>query len=432
MTSFAITVLTILALTLSAQIKSRRIIGVGKLRSALWLASLTICGMGNYFVSQFSPTLEQILTIDALGFFLVLVAIAVTRLGMKNALTNSLPRRNPFPLLVLNVSGEVVFRNAEAMKFLASQGVLHPEVLAIIQPIARRVSAENTKHQMEICHAGQVYFVTAVPGLVRELVNLYLQDITTYAMTKEELTVAQLRAQAAESMAALGELAAGIGHEIANPLAVIVGNAHVLQSLEFAGNQEKCSSRIAALLHAASKIKAIVDNLHSMSRIGAQDPHGPVDVVAVAKDAASFVAHKFSRHKVALRTSGLDVPLVLHGSEIQLFQTLVNLLSNGADAVAGTPEAWVELRCSASDTAIEIRCIDSGRGIAPEIRSRIFDPLFTTKPKGQGTGLGLSLVRRMVTANQGTISIDENAPNTTFVVTLPRQKKQIVDHDQAA
>ncbi len=103
-------------------------------------------------------------------------------------------------------------------------------------------------------------------------------------------------------------------------------------------------------------------------------------------------------------------------------QALVNMLNNSNDEVGGKEGAWIAIRTSIMGGNLVIRFSDSGPGIPKEVAAQIFTPFFTTKEIGKGTGLGMSITHSIVAEHGGTIAIDERAPTTTFVITLPLQR----------
>jgi len=101
---------------------------------------------------------------------------------------------------------------------------------------------------------------------------------------------------------------------------------------------------------------------------------------------------------------------------------LLNLLNNAHDAIAHLPEKWVRVSVKALGDTVEIRVRDSGRGIPPDIAQKIFQPFFTTKEIGKGTGMGLSISLGIIKAHSGRLTLDESEPNTCFVLSLPLAK----------
>ena len=122
------------------------------------------------------------------------------------------------------------------------------------------------------------------------------------------------------------------------------------------------------------------------------------------------------------RGPGLDEGLRIPCREAQISQVLLNLIANAADAVQDLSERWIRIEVSRNADAVEIAVTDSGGGIPDEIRARVMQPFFTTKPAGQGTGFGLSISRAFAEAHAGTLTIDVASPHTRFVVTLPARR----------
>ena len=105
--------------------------------------------------------------------------------------------------------------------------------------------------------------------------------------------------------------------------------------------------------------------------------------------------------------------------DTQISQVLLNLLNNSFDAIAGDPEAWVELSVYQKNEYIEISIVDSGKGISPEIQQKIMHPFFTTKEIGKGTGLGLSISKEIVKSHGGKFFVELDSANTKFVIQIP-------------
>jgi PAS domain S-box-containing protein len=218
-----------------------------------------------------------------------------------------------------------------------------------------------------------------------------------------------------EKLSAVGQLAAGIAHEINNPLGVILGFAEA--GLHHVAEGEALRKPLESILREARRCTELVQNLLKFSR-HAKPGFAPEDPAEVLEGALALVESQARIREVRLERS-LDPSLPqirLDRSEIQ--QVVINLCVNGLDAM---PQGGV-LRITAAPVkgGIEIRVKDTGQGIPSEIADRIFDPFFTTKPVGKGTGLGLSLVMETVKKHRGAVTY-ESAPGqgTTFIVWLP-------------
>ncbi len=126
------------------------------------------------------------------------------------------------------------------------------------------------------------------------------------------------------------------------------------------------------------------------------------------------------QYEVVLNSNEMKAPCRM----LQISQVLVNLMNNAMDAVAGTDHPWVKLIVDQDQEWVMIKVIDSGRGIAEKLLSRLFEPFFTTKEKDGGTGLGLSISRNLLEANGGLLEYAETDGHTTFVVKLPISVQQ--------
>jgi PAS domain S-box-containing protein len=228
----------------------------------------------------------------------------------------------------------------------------------------------------------------------------------------------------AERLAAIGTLAAGVAHELANPL------TYLLSSLGFAAGRLRRAApdadpqdALRALDDAAEgaeRMRAIVRDLQTVGSADAAS-EGPVDVRRVA-EYVTRLARAEVRRRARLTWDVADAPLV-RGNEGRLGQVLLNLVVNAAHAIPeGTP-AEHEIRVSARRDGggkVALAVTDTGFGVPAEIRDRIFDPFFTTKPAGEGTGLGLWICHKIVAEMGGSIAL-ESAPGkgSTFRVVLP-------------
>jgi PAS domain S-box-containing protein len=240
----------------------------------------------------------------------------------------------------------------------------------------------------------------------------------------------QRRLEFADRLAALGTMAAGVAHEVNNPLAVIVANVALLaQALETASGRgqpgmamddEVLRDVLNDTGSAADRLRRIVADLRLFTRPPDDQP-GPCDLRRSLRWAMQTTAHEF-RHRARVTSELADVPPV-DGSEVRLGQVFVNLLVNAAHAIEPGRVMDNEVRVVTSTDAqgrAVVDISDTGGGIPADIIGRIFDPFFTTKPQGLGTGLGLSVCHGIVTSLGGEITVSsEVGKGTRFRVTLP-------------
>jgi PAS domain S-box-containing protein len=221
----------------------------------------------------------------------------------------------------------------------------------------------------------------------------------------------------AEKMAAVGQLVAGVAHEVNNPLTAILGFADLL--MENPEVPESARKDLRIILQEAQRTKQIVQNLLSFARQMPPQPK-PVQINSILRRTVQLRAYDFhSRGVQVIEQLDPELPLVI-GDAHQLQQVFLNILNNAYDAVrdSGRP-ARIEIRTRALDRFVEILFCDNGYGISfPE---RIFDPFFTTKEIGKGTGLGLSICYGIVREHAGEILCHNNVvgEGATFIVRLP-------------
>jgi signal transduction histidine kinase len=253
-----------------------------------------------------------------------------------------------------------------------------------------------------------------VPALERELRDAAGRRETV--RLREELVLA-------DRMASVGALAAGVAHEINNPLAAVLANLEFARAeLEALGGDRATNVRATLVdaCEAAQRVRFIVRDLKVFSRASDED-HGPVDVHEVLESTLRMAKSEV-RHRARLVRDYADVPPV-RANAARLGQVFLNLVVNAAQAIAegsaDTNEIRVVTRREGKDrVAIEVH--DTGEGIPPEVAGRIFDPFFTTKPIGTGTGLGLAICHRIVSSLQGEISVTARPDRgMTFRVVLP-------------
>ena len=227
-----------------------------------------------------------------------------------------------------------------------------------------------------------------------------------------------------DRMASVGTLAAGVAHEINNPLASVIANLDMaLQDLvtlaETAKLPPDLSDEIKDARGAADRVREIVRDLKIFSR-GDEDRHGPVDVEHVLESTLRMAWNEL-RHRAKVVKHYTKVPNV-DAHESRLGQVFLNLIINAAHAIPAGNYDTNEIRISTSldpHGRVVVDIADTGTGIPVEVRPRLFTPFFSTKPIGVGTGLGLAISHRIITQFGGTITFDtEVGKGTTFHITL--------------
>ncbi|RKH72431.1 HAMP domain-containing protein [Corallococcus sp. AB049A] len=234
-----------------------------------------------------------------------------------------------------------------------------------------------------------------------------------------DLRAAQLQLVEAQKLAAVGQLGAGVAHEINNPLAGILGNVQLL--LLDRGADDVDFETLRKIEQSAKRCKDITQNLLRFSQQRERPDLRPVDLNAVVRDALSLTENQTLGEGIELLTElSTAVPRV-KADPGHLSQVVLALLSNARTAMLKTPVKKLTLRTGERDGMCIVEVEDTGKGIAESIRPRIFEPFFTTKDIWSNVGLGLSVAWRIVTEAGGTLEVrSEEGQGARFTVVLPR------------
>ncbi|MBP9706864.1 MAG: PAS domain-containing protein [Oligoflexales bacterium] len=239
------------------------------------------------------------------------------------------------------------------------------------------------------------------------------EDITDDVRIKAELEIERAKFVQASKLASLGEMSAGIAHEINNPLTIIAGTVRALP--KFISIPEEFEERIQTVNKSVERIGKIVSGLRKYSRTAESTEMKMHSIGDIVKEALILTNAKSRRHNVSLELDA-DSKKQLFCNEIEIEQVLVNLINNSIDAVKDLSDRWIKIRVYEEDkqTVLEVR--DSGALIKSEYREKLFQPFYTTKPVGEGTGLGLAIVKGILDEHNAKISIRTDLATTCFVI----------------
>lgn len=363
---------------------------------------------------------------------------------------NSLPSSAINPASVLQSLGELVFVFDEEGRYLSIWGtdesqlflpreqligrriteVLAPEIAEACSGALRDALRENKSR--EFVYSGKPYAkkkwfrgrmnpIETAPGEQR-LAILIIHDITEQHNLEAELRQARAAQVSSARMAALGEMAGGVAHEINNPLTIIqVKTSIIAKTLEKSENppDPRILESLAKIDETCERISKIVKGLRAFSRNADSDPLLPTDIRSVIEDVLTLCRERFYHKGVRVELDASSSP-VCDCRGVQIGQVLLNLLNNAFDAVCDRPDPWIRIHLRENLQMVTVAITDSGPGVPEEIRSRIMEPFFTTKEVGKGTGLGLSISKGLIEQHGGFLVQDTSKPHTTFLFCLPK------------
>ena len=245
--------------------------------------------------------------------------------------------------------------------------------------------------------------------------------IAEHQRAERDLREAQTELVQAGKLAALGQLAAGVGHELNQPLAAIRSYAHNGRRLIELGRIAEADGNLGKIADLTARMANITNHLKRFAR-RPEARLDAVDLAPVVQGALSLFDNRLREEAVELAVALPAEPLRVRAEEVRLEQVLVNLLSNALDAVAGAPHRRIAIGAEEeADGTVRITVRDTGPGIPAAVAGQVFDPFVTTKPVGTGLGLGLSISYNIVRDFGGVLSVADTGPGgTAFLLTLNR------------
>lgn len=287
------------------------------------------------------------------------------------------------------------------------------------------LSDEKTDHMRATCLRpdGTTFSAEISARLIdyrgEDVIVASIEDLTHELSVQDELQRQQEQLFLSEKLSALGEMLAGIAHELNNPLSIIVGNAEILrEELE----QSPHENRIDKLARAAHRCVNIVRSFLSLAR-QEQLNLKSTEVKHLFDTAIEVVAPEAAKSNIRiLGRLPAQLPEIMV-DDVQITQVVINLMTNALHAMRDARQgSRIHYTCEADPSSGQIKMLisDDGPGVDPTIAHRIFDPLFTTKDVGKGTGVGLAFCHRIIAAHKGQITLEkQNGDGAIFSVSLP-------------
>ncbi|MCP4408459.1 MAG: histidine kinase [Gammaproteobacteria bacterium] len=330
----------------------------------------------------------------------------------------------PLGVCALSYNKEVLIWNLalEGISGLKASQVVGSQVEELPSPWGEllnrfSVGADNHVHRMRLQVDNQPRWLNLHKALIIELGNQFvsrstkprtgvvmlLEDLTELETLEEELVHS-------ERLASIGRLAAGVAHEIGNP---VTGIASLAQNLRYESDPAEVNISVQQILEQTHRITSIVRSLTAFSHGGTKDrERESFGLHELVEEAVQLVRLSHRGRQMQFSQSGSESLMVV-GERQRLLQVVVNLLTNAYDA--SEPGAPVQVIIDRVNSGVEIVIKDQGQGIVEQNLEHVFEPFFTTKRPGEGTGLGLSLVYRIVQDHEGKISVESEVGKGTRV-----------------
>lgn len=310
---------------------------------------------------------------------------------------------------------------------------VHPEDLPVISAKSREYfrihTHENLHYIYRVCWPnGEIHHIdmygsieASEPGGFVKLFGV-AKDITKDVLKRQLEADQKNRMISSSRLAVLGEISAGIAHEINNPLTVI--QARSFQLAQMAENNVFDAVKVKAAADGISKTGDKIAKIVKSLRAFAQSPqNGQMDTVSVSEmiqETLDFCKVRFYNHGIDIRVGEIPIDLEIECRLIQIEEVLLNIFNNAHDAILELPERWILIEAFDRGENVHIQITDSGNCIREEIADKMMMPFFTTKTLERGLGLGLSIVTDIVEKHGGQLYLDRAHANTRFIVSLPK------------
>lgn len=378
---------------------------------------------GRFFALSYNPMKSG-------GFFIT--RTDVTEKLERDELIRLVVEACPAPILMNRAdTGEILFRSPQAIELYGdlenAKGfyVSEKDRSAFVGEVRRH--REVYEYRLKLRNAKGEPFWSAVSARLiqwggEDVIVSHSRDLTGQLAIEQQLARQREQVFQSEKMSALGSLLAGVAHELNNPLSVVVGHAMMLSEDT---EDPDVRRQIEKVSNAAERCSKIVRTFLTMAR---QEPLSlePVDIENLVQTAVEVAQYGNLGIDVKISTNiEADLP-TLNADPDQITQAIINLIINAIQAMEAS-EIGDTVEISAlhdrKKNALEVSVKDNGPGIPSEIRARVFEPFFTTKGVGQGTGIGLAVCHRVVTAHKGSIVLsNDDASGTCFTMSLPITK----------
>jgi PAS domain S-box-containing protein len=323
----------------------------------------------------------------------------------------------------------------DLVPYKAWSHAIHPDDRRTTETGLQRIARNKTQESVEfrvIWPDGSVRHLYAAGGPVLDPSGEVIRvvgiafDVTDRKRLEADLENTREQAVASARLSALGMMAGGVAHEINNPLSIIHAMASDLEEMAADNSVPPpvVGRKSGIIRQTAERIAKIVKSLRQISREGSGDTFRPTPVAKIVAETLEICRAKFAANGVELLLPRPIPELNIPCREVQIAQALLNLLQNAFDAALERDGSrWVRLDVEPYDGSVAISVVDSGPGVPLELRPRLMEPFFTTKPVGKGTGLGLSLSKTIAEDHGGRLEYGEDHGHTRFSLVLPQARK---------
>lgn len=254
-----------------------------------------------------------------------------------------------------------------------------------------------------------------------EIVSVY-DDLTDEKRSEEEKSLMKKQIFLSSKLASIGELAAGVGHEINNPLTIMMGNMDKISDMisEESFDSDQAFKSLEKMYRAGNRVTEIVRGLRMFARSDSNKIEN-VDLIQAVEDILLLTGVLFEKEGIRIYTHFSAKKLIVLGNRGRIEQVILNLINNSRDALGSETRGKIDIHITHTDDEVSLVVEDNGCGIETKFQEKVFESFFTTKEVGKGSGLGLGIVKSIVEGMDGKIHLESTpGEGTQFALTFPR------------
>jgi signal transduction histidine kinase len=321
-------------------------------------------------------------------------------------------------VVIVDDHQRINFCNEKFLMMCDSVSPIYKELSEILKTEPQEIYGIQIEHWLEVNHK-LIPLKVVIQDLKSQKMYI-LEDQTAVLKSAQERIEIQQQLSHSAKLISLGTMAAGLAHEVNNPLAIIMGYAQMLKS--HSSSPEKIVEQSEKIVVQTKRISKIINDLRIFSRNDKNTEDEGINIFSVLNDSLMYLNDHFHRNNIKFEINIRD-EFILKGRTIEFQSVMQNLLSNSRDAFDDNPEILnktITLDAEIKNGYVNLFYTDNAGGIKPEVIDKIFDPFFTTKEPGRGTGLGMSIMRTLIEVNDGQIKATSHyGYYTQFVIKWP-------------
>lgn len=334
-------------------------------------------------------------------------------------------------IVAINEQGSVEFINQLALdRFSLNEQLVKNKTIRdilgdyLVDELISKEKAGFSKVEIKIGEYD--YLASRIPyipeGFNKKGYIYFLVDISS--LKEQEKIIEKQRVLLVQNaqLASLGELASGVAHEVNNPVSIIEGQLRRLK--DFIKDKDiSIDDEILLIDKIQNNLNRVISIISGMKRISRSGEGDSIEVVSIDKifDSLKDLCHeKLKSNMITLSIFEQESELFVQVKETQFLQALYSIVINSSEAISSLDNKWIKVKVENDTNFIAIRIIDSGEGIDNEITKKMFNPFFSTKDIGEGTGIGLSIARQMIEDQGGSLYYEIYEGNTSFVIKIKK------------